>query len=215
MGERSEGRSHSATEIASKVKRLYEARSAIVHGRRKKRSKIASEPADASNADERLAASDLLRFVLNALLTNPEYQDPIKIDEGLLLRGDEFMVAKEDSTGDQQRLRQTASRMGGAQRYHQLLLTPGWVSRRAQPIQHAGARPIRLSGSLGRNAALPVASPPPELWAASSCQGRRIPYSRTHRARNSSPPIHAHWSRLARNPMFGSQPPARWCVTPA
>ena len=55
---------HSAAEIASKVKRLYEARSAIVHGRRKKRSKVASEPADSRYEYERLTASDLLRFVL-------------------------------------------------------------------------------------------------------------------------------------------------------
>jgi hypothetical protein len=80
-----------AAEVASKVKRLYEARSAIVHGRRKKRSKRAAEPADTSNVNERLLASDLLRFVLNVLLTNPEYQDdPTKIDEGLLLRGDDL-----------------------------------------------------------------------------------------------------------------------------
>jgi hypothetical protein len=86
-----------AAEIASKVKRLYEARSAIVHGRRKKRSKKASEPFDTSNAEERLVASDLLRFVLNVLLTNPEYQDPAKIDEGLLLRGDEVIVARKEA----------------------------------------------------------------------------------------------------------------------
>jgi hypothetical protein len=79
-----------AAEVASKVKQLYEARSAIVHGRRKKRSKKASEPEDTRNAKERLIASDLLRFVLNVLLTNPEYQDPAKIDEGLLLRGDDL-----------------------------------------------------------------------------------------------------------------------------
>jgi hypothetical protein len=85
-----------AAEVASKVKRLYEARSAIVHGRRKKRSKKASEPTDRSNAEERLVASDLLRFVLNVLLTNPEYQDPAKIDEGLLLRGDEIVIAQKE-----------------------------------------------------------------------------------------------------------------------
>jgi hypothetical protein len=56
----------------------------------KKRSKKASEPEDTRNAEERLIASDLLRFVLNVLLTNPEYQDPAKIDEGLLLRGDDL-----------------------------------------------------------------------------------------------------------------------------
>jgi hypothetical protein len=81
-----------AAEVASKVKRLYEARSAIVHGRRKKRSKKASEPTDTSNVKERLLASDLLRLVLNVLLANPEYQDPAKIDEGLLLRGDDIIT---------------------------------------------------------------------------------------------------------------------------
>lgn len=83
-----------ASEIAVKVKRLYEARSAIVHGQRKKRSKKASEPADTRHADERLIASDLLRFVLDILLSHPEYQDPAKIDEGLLLRGDEIVLAQ-------------------------------------------------------------------------------------------------------------------------
>src|SRR6266481_6436054 len=37
--------------------------------------------------------------------------------------------------------------------------------------------PMRVSGSLGRNAALPDALPPPELWVASSSQGCRIHYS--------------------------------------
>ncbi|MCK1638834.1 hypothetical protein IVA95_14755 [Bradyrhizobium sp. 157] len=82
-----------AAEVASKVKRLYRARSVIVHGRRKKPSKKASEPTDTSKANERLLASDLLRFVLNVLLTHPQYQEPAKIDEGLLLRGDEIIAA--------------------------------------------------------------------------------------------------------------------------
>ena len=34
-----------------------------------------------------------------------------------------------------------------------------------------------FGGSLGQNAALPDASPPPELWVASSSQSCRIPYS--------------------------------------
>lgn len=75
-------------EVIIKVKRLYEARSAIVHGRRKKPSKKATEPEDTSNAKERMLASELLSFVLKVLLTHPQYQDPLKIDEGLLLRGD-------------------------------------------------------------------------------------------------------------------------------
>jgi hypothetical protein len=95
-----------AAEVASKVKKLYEARSAIVHGRRKKRSKKASEPTDTGNANERLVASDLLRFVLNVLLTNPEYQDPAKIDEGLLLRGDEIVRAEKDAPPRRSRSRE-------------------------------------------------------------------------------------------------------------
>jgi hypothetical protein len=82
-----------AVEVAFRIKRLYKARSAIVHGRRKPRSKTASEPTDTSNAKDRLAASDLLRFVINVLLSNPEYQGcPEKIDDDLLLRGDEVVM---------------------------------------------------------------------------------------------------------------------------
>ncbi len=40
-----------------------------------------------------------------------------------------------------------------------------------QPLLHG------FGGSLGQNAALPDASPPPELWVASSSQSCRIPYS--------------------------------------
>jgi hypothetical protein len=80
--------SRPAAEVTGKVKRLYEARSIIVHGLRKKSSKKASEPADTSHAKDRAIASDLLRFVLDVLLTHPEYLNPAKIDEGLLLRGD-------------------------------------------------------------------------------------------------------------------------------
>ncbi|MBB4017041.1 hypothetical protein GGR16_002070 [Chelatococcus caeni] len=80
-----------AIEVTSKVKRLYEARSAIVHGRTRKTSKKASEPADTKHAGERLIASDLLRFALDVLLTHPEYQTPTKIDEGLLLRGSDTL----------------------------------------------------------------------------------------------------------------------------
>jgi hypothetical protein len=86
-----------AAEVASKVKRLYKARSVIVHGRRKKPSKKASEPTGTSNVNERLLASDLLRFVLNVILTNPQYQEPARIDEGLLLRGDEIIAARKEA----------------------------------------------------------------------------------------------------------------------
>jgi hypothetical protein len=85
-----------AAEVASKVKRLYEVRSAIVHGQRKRRSKKASEPADASYSQERSMASELLRFVLDVLLINPEYLDPARIDAGLLLRGDGDAPRKRD-----------------------------------------------------------------------------------------------------------------------
>jgi hypothetical protein len=78
-----------AADVASKVKRLYGTRSTIVHGRRKRRSKKASEPTDTHNTKERLNASDLLRFVLKVLLTHPKYRDPLEIDKGLLLRGDD------------------------------------------------------------------------------------------------------------------------------
>ena len=57
-------------------------------------------------------------------------------------------------------------------------------------VPEQAARPPQLvgllqgfGGSLGQNAALPDASPPPELWVASSSQSCRIPYSRTHRKR--------------------------------
>ena len=82
-----------AGEIAAKVKRIYGVRSSIVHGLRKKGSKKASEPADTRHTEDRVIASDLLRLVLNVLLTHPEYQDPTKIDEGLLLRGVEVAPA--------------------------------------------------------------------------------------------------------------------------
>lgn len=78
-----------ASKVAATVKRLYGARSSIVHGLRPKRSKQALEPADTSHAEDRIIASDLLRFILNVLLTHPEYQDPARIDEALLLRGAE------------------------------------------------------------------------------------------------------------------------------
>jgi hypothetical protein len=83
-----------AADVALKVKRLYEARSGIVHGKKKKQTKKVTEPRDTTYATERLLASDLLRFVLNVLLSNPEYLNPAKIDEGLLLRGDEIGPAQ-------------------------------------------------------------------------------------------------------------------------
>lgn len=97
---------HPPAEIANKVKRLYKARSVIVHGRRTKPSKKASQPTDTSKAEERLLASDLLRFVLNAVLTHPQYQEPTDIDAGLLLRGDKTISPQKERTV---RKRQTKS----------------------------------------------------------------------------------------------------------
>ncbi|NGX97126.1 MAG: hypothetical protein G4V63_18475 [Candidatus Afipia apatlaquensis] len=76
---------HTPSQVASKVKKLYEARSAIVHGRRKKGSKQASEPSDYRHAEDRKTASELLRFILDVLLTHPQYLQPSKIDDELLL----------------------------------------------------------------------------------------------------------------------------------
>ena len=80
--------SRSAMEFLGMAKRLYNARSSIVHGLRKRGSKKASGSSEMKHIDERALASDLLRFVLNALLSHPEYRDnPTRIDEELLLRG--------------------------------------------------------------------------------------------------------------------------------
>lgn len=76
---------YTPSQIASKVKKLYAARSKIVHGRRKKSSKKASGPSDHVHAEDRATAAELLRFILNVLLTNPEYIEPSKIDDELLL----------------------------------------------------------------------------------------------------------------------------------
>jgi hypothetical protein len=81
-----------ASDVFSKVKRLYKARSDIVHGKRKTASKQVSDAADTLvTTENRLLASNLLRFVLDVLLTKPEYQKIEKIDQGILLRGDEFV----------------------------------------------------------------------------------------------------------------------------
>ncbi|WP_144421179.1 HEPN domain-containing protein [Ahrensia marina] len=75
-----------APEIAQKVKRLYEARSAIVHGKRKNRSKNAAHKGTEFGKEDRQLAAELLRFVLRTLLANPKYLDPSKIDSELILR---------------------------------------------------------------------------------------------------------------------------------
>jgi Apea-like HEPN len=81
-------------EIYAKVNRLYNARSSIVHGKKIKRTKTASEPSTNKYAEDRAIASDLLRFVLDVLLTHPKYLDPTKIDNGLLLQSDMKTIDK-------------------------------------------------------------------------------------------------------------------------
>jgi hypothetical protein len=98
-------------EVVAKVKRLYGARSSIVHGLRKKGPKAASGPLDTSHDEDRAIASDLLCFVLDALLTHPEYQNPTKIDEDLLLRGAD--VAKASQAGSET-LESNLARSGAA-----------------------------------------------------------------------------------------------------
>ncbi len=78
-----------AHEIAKKVKRIYSARSAIVHGKKSKPSKKAVDQDNAHGEGDRQLAAQLLRFVLKVLLVHPEYLDPSKIDNDLILRGKE------------------------------------------------------------------------------------------------------------------------------
>lgn len=77
-----------AHEIFSRVKRLYEVRSSIVHGRRRKASRKVSEAGDTSHTEERKDAAELLRFILDVLLTESKYLDSSRIDKELLLGGD-------------------------------------------------------------------------------------------------------------------------------
>ena len=76
-----------AAEIAKKVKQIYSARSAIVHGKKSKPSKKAVDQDDARGEDERQLAAQLLRFVLQVLLAHPKYLEPSQIDSDLILRG--------------------------------------------------------------------------------------------------------------------------------
>jgi hypothetical protein len=76
----------SPTSIAQLVKAVYEARSAIVHGKKRKPSKKVKPASDHRYEDERYKASELLRFVIDALVMHPEYLDPARIDSELLLR---------------------------------------------------------------------------------------------------------------------------------
>lgn len=75
-----------AAEIAEKVKRIYSARSTIVHGKTPKRKKKALDQDNARGEDDRQLAAQLLRFVLQVLLAHPEYLEPSRIDSDLILR---------------------------------------------------------------------------------------------------------------------------------
>ena len=77
-----------APEIARKVKALYNARSAIVHGVKPKRKKKAVDQDADRDEENRFLAAELLRFVLRILLANPDYLEPSKIDNDLILRGE-------------------------------------------------------------------------------------------------------------------------------
>ncbi|MCX7560930.1 HEPN domain-containing protein [Sulfitobacter sp. F26204] len=77
-----------ASEIVDKVKRIYKARSAIVHGVTSKQKKKVVNHSASVGEDDRQLAAELLRFVLRALLANPDYLDPMKIDGRLILRGE-------------------------------------------------------------------------------------------------------------------------------
>jgi len=72
--------------VAKLVKDVYDARSSIVHGLRKKPSKKIKPSSDKRYEEERIKASELLRFVIDALLTHPRFLEPSKIDAELLLR---------------------------------------------------------------------------------------------------------------------------------
>lgn len=81
------GSSITATEIADRVKQVYEARSAIVHGKKPKARKKAVDSNSTLGEDDRQLAAELLRFVLQVLLAHPRYLEPSKIDSELILRG--------------------------------------------------------------------------------------------------------------------------------
>ncbi|WP_424929127.1 hypothetical protein [Amaricoccus tamworthensis] len=71
-------------EMIGKVKRLYEARSKIVHGHTKKKSKNVLQLLNNEHKNERRLAYDLLRYVIKILLKHPHYINPIKLDSDLL-----------------------------------------------------------------------------------------------------------------------------------
>lgn len=71
---------------AQLVKDVYDARSTIVHGLRKKSSKKVMPGSDRRYENERHKASELLRFIIDVLLTHPRFLNPSRIDSELLLR---------------------------------------------------------------------------------------------------------------------------------
>ncbi|NEI10214.1 hypothetical protein GUK34_36090 [Rhizobium leguminosarum] len=72
-------------DVVASVKKIYEVRSAIVHGlKTKKPKKRLLEPEAEPFAAERAAAADMLRFAIDRLLEHPVYLDPLKIDADLL-----------------------------------------------------------------------------------------------------------------------------------
>jgi len=74
------------SEVVASVKKIYEVRSAIVHGlKTKKPKKRLLEPEAEPYVAERAAAADMLRFVIDILLEHPVYLDPLKIDADLLI----------------------------------------------------------------------------------------------------------------------------------
>ncbi|MBB5255579.1 HEPN domain-containing protein [Rhizobium leguminosarum] len=81
---------HSGTrkpsDVVASVKKIYEVRSAIVHGlKTKKPKKRLLEPQAEPYVAERAMAADMLRFVIDILLEHPVYLDPLKIDADLLI----------------------------------------------------------------------------------------------------------------------------------
>ncbi|MGO4117810.1 hypothetical protein ELH53_07150 [Rhizobium ruizarguesonis] len=73
-------------DVVASVKKIYEVRSAIVHGlKTKKPKKRLLEPEAEPFAAERAAAADMLRFAIDLLLEHPVYLDPLKIDADLLI----------------------------------------------------------------------------------------------------------------------------------
>ena len=65
------------------IKTVYETRSAIVHGGRRRRSRPAGQTLKDFDAKE--LALDSLRQVLKILIQRPEFLDPARIDRDLLM----------------------------------------------------------------------------------------------------------------------------------